>query len=119
MRGIGFYDSEFFVIKKDHDLVAESIRRIIMTNSKERLGHPFFGGNLKAALFELKDETELEEIKSNMKLQLEQYEPRAAISQIKFGTSDENENGVELIIGFILVGDPKQDERILSITIES
>ena len=119
MRGIGFYDSEFFVIKKDRDLVAESIRRIIMTNFRERIGHPFFGGNLKPSLFELKDETELDEIKNNIKTQLEQYKPRATISKIEFGASEENENGVELIIGFILVGEPKQDERILAITIES
>lgn len=119
MRGIGFYNSEFFTIKKDRDLVAESITRLVMTNFRERIGHPFFGGNLKRALFELSDDTEITDMKNNLTTQIEQYEPRATVTKLNFAASAENENAVEISIGFLLIGDPVSDERILVLTIQS
>jgi phage baseplate assembly protein W len=119
MRGIGFYGHDFFIIKTDADLVSESITRIIMTNFKERIGHPFMGGNLKPSLFELEDQAELDGIKINLANQIAEYEPRANLTSIDISADQVNENAILATIQFTLVGDPSQDPRILTLTIQS
>lgn len=114
MRGLAFYGHDFFYIAEDRDLVAESIIRIIMTNSGERPGRPFFGVNLKAELFEQADQTSFDQVKTNIIQNLALYEPRAQIEALEItGAQD---NTLVIKVAFILVGDSNLDDpRIITI----
>lgn len=101
-KGIGFYDNEFFVVKSDADLVSESITRIIMTNTGERVSNPYFGVNLKNFLFEPNDETSKNQITYSLRQQLSQYEPRALIGDIKL---EQEDNSIYITIQFALQQD--------------
>jgi hypothetical protein len=50
MKGIG-YGEDFFMIKKDEELIKEHITRLILTNNGERVGNYSFGSNIKDYLF--------------------------------------------------------------------
>ena len=80
MKGIGFYDKDFFVIKSDKDLISESIRRILMTNKGERPGRPYFGVGLKARLFDQMDQISVENIQRDISEQISTYEPRVNLT---------------------------------------
>ena len=112
-KGIGFYGEQFFVIKSDKDLVSESIMRIIMTNTGERIDNPYFGVNLKNYVFEANDDTTNKEIKHLIRSQIAQYEPRAYISDIKVNQVD---NDITFEIKFIMRDDRSQ--ALQSVTIQ-
>lgn len=117
MKGIAFYDRDFFVMKSDHELIAESITRIIMTNRGERPGMPFFGVGLKSRVFEPMDTIIHQEISSNIKEQVAVFEPRAQISTLDFKNVEE-ENTLNVKIGFIVKGDKIEDERFINLIFE-
>lgn len=50
MRGIG-YGEDFFVIKKDEELIKEHLTRLIMTTNGERVNNYGFGSLLREYLF--------------------------------------------------------------------
>lgn len=116
MKGIGFYDNEFLVIKSGVDLAAESINRIIMTNSRERVGRPGFGADIRDLLFEpFNDEIE-QVMRQRIEDQIKTFEPRVVINEIDIN-SVEDENRLDLAINFSLV-DNITDTRILRISFE-
>jgi phage baseplate assembly protein W len=115
VKGIGFYDKDFFVIKQDHDLVSESITRIIMTNWNERVGRPFFGVDLKPQMFEQLDDESIRVIENNIKNQLGDYEPRATIENVTISTDIDN-NTFSVQIAFKLIGDQIGDARFINLT---
>lgn len=103
--GIAFYDSDFFVIKSDADLIKESIKRIIMTNIGERVNNPFFGMDLKNFVFELDDEITRKQIIANIKQQIQSNEPRVNVFSIDVSSED---NYIKFFIKFILVYDKEK-----------
>ena len=117
MKGMSFYEHDFFVIKTDYELAAESITRIIMTNPGERVDLPFFGVGLKNRLFEPLDTDSEGQIENDIREQIETYEPRVIIETIEFNPIEE-QNTLEIKIGFILQGDNISDERFINLTFE-
>jgi phage baseplate assembly protein W len=114
MKGIGYYGRDFFVVKSDYDLVAESITRILMTNPNERPGQPYFGVGLKNQIFELLDETVISSIDAAIREQIGAYEPRATINSLLM-TPDSNENTLSVKLGFTLMGDKIGDQRFINV----
>lgn len=115
MQGIGFYGQEFFIIKSDHDLIAESIKRILMTNPGERPGQPFFGVGLKERLFEQLDETLISDLKETISDQIATYEPRVDLLDLNVDPKYD-ENLIEIAIGFKIKGEQLEDERFVNLT---
>lgn len=115
-KGIGFYDKDLFCIKEDKDLVAESIKRIIMTNHSERVGMAQFGGNLKPMLFEQLDNDSLIQMESSLRESIDLYEPRAIIKSLDV-TADADNSKVNIAIYFNYVGRPNADPRFLELAI--
>jgi phage baseplate assembly protein W len=70
-------------IKKDAAAVRQAVKTLILTNHFEKPFDPFFGGNVKALLFELAYDDAAEEVKSNIIEAIETYEPRATIEDLK------------------------------------
>ena len=68
--------------KKDAAAVKQSIKNLLLTDFYEKPFQPFFGGNLRAMLFELADEDAEDEIEDNIRDAITKYEPRAEILTI-------------------------------------
>ncbi len=115
--GIGFYNSDFFVIKREHELVSESLTRIIMTNSGERINSPYFGVDLRGYLFEPQDEESKKQILSSVKNQIEQVETRVIIASMSL-TDNQEENSITLSLKFALKSDASKTVHPLSLTFQ-
>lgn len=116
MRGIGFYNSDFFIIKEDYEHISESIMRIIMTNKRTRVANPYFGVGLKSFLFENFDETSRASLEEEIREQIDLYEPRVDIVNIII--SEQSENQIKISIGFKIKGDIDEDARFLNLNID-
>lgn len=116
MQGIGFYNQDFFIIKRDYDHISESIMRILMTNKRNRVGNPYFGVGLKSYLFENFDETARASLEEEIREQVELYEPRVNI--ISLNIEKKEENKVLISIGFKIKGDLDEDARFLNLNID-
>jgi phage baseplate assembly protein W len=68
--------------KKDAAAVKQSIKNLLLTDFYEKPFQPFFGGNLRAMLFELADEDTEDEVEENIRNAINKYEPRAEILTI-------------------------------------
>ncbi len=112
-KGIGFYDKKFLLIKKDKELVAESITRIIMTNPGERVGQPFFGVGLRNVLFDQVDATTKSNLKKTIIDQCSTYEPRADITDVTFEELTDN-NTIIVKLSFLMDGDTPKNVNILT-----
>lgn len=114
--GIGFYENDFFTVKRGIDLVRESITRIIMTNSGERVNNPFFGLDLRGYLFEPQDEDSKKQLLSSVKSQIEMEETRVTIVYLGL---DEEDNYIKLNVKFAMKADENQQVENLSLTFEN
>lgn len=68
--------------KRDAAAVKQSIKNLLLTDFYEKPFQPFFGGNLRAMLFELADEDTEDEVEENIRNAINKYEPRAEILTI-------------------------------------
>lgn len=115
MRGIAMYGHDFFVIKEDEDLISESINRLFNTNNNERLNNPFMGIDIRNMLFELADEDSEGILRNKIFEQIEMYEPRARIKDLKVENLA-NENTFKITLSFVSVENP-QDDQLLEFNI--
>ena len=115
MKGLAFYEKDFFTFKHDSTLHAEGLKRILMTNPGERVGQPYFGVGLRNLLFELADEKTENLAKSKMLEQIDIYMPMLSITTID---SKIENNSFFVTIVFIEKGDLPDDERILTLEFE-
>ena len=115
MKGLGFYENDFFIIKTDSDLIAESVKRILMTSKGERVGLPFFGVGLKRRLFEPGDILESEGIEKEINDQIEEYEPRVTSENISVDIED---NYMSVSISYKIKGEETEDPRIINFKFE-
>ena len=116
MKGLCFYEEDFFTIKQDSALYAEELKRLLMTNPGERVGQPYFGVGLRDMLFELANEQTADIAKSRMSEQIELYLPMLILTKIE--TKIEN-NSFFINLGFIEKGDLPSDERLLTLEFEN
>lgn len=70
-------------VKKDAAAVKQAVKTLILTNHFEKPFDPFFGGNIRALLFELAYDDAAEDIKDNIIEAIETYEPRATIEDLR------------------------------------
>lgn len=117
MRGIAFYNEDFFVIKEDLDLISESITRLFMTNNNERVKNPFMGVDLRRMLFELADQETETVVKNKIQEQIEIYEPRVEINKLDI-INNPNENLLTVNIDFGQRGNTDGDSRFLNFDLE-
>lgn len=88
--------------KKDGDAVKQSIKNLLLTNFYEKPFRPFFGGDLRALLFELADDDiELDTNERIMKA-ISSYEPRAEIVNIDVNSQPEI-NDISITVTFKVV----------------
>lgn len=69
-------------IKRDAAAVTQALKNLIQTNYFEKPFQPFFGGNIRAMLFELVDEDSEEELAEQIVKAINAYEPRAKLRHL-------------------------------------
>ena len=88
--------------KKDAAAVKQSIKNLLLTDFYEKPFQPFFGGNLRAMLFELADEDTEDEVEENIINAINKYEPRAEILTITVNVlPDQNDMRVSVYFKII------------------
>ena len=88
--------------KKDAAAVKQSIKNLLLTDFYEKPFQPFFGGNLRAMLFELADEDTEDEVEENIRNAINKYEPRAEILTITVNVlPDQNDMRVSVYFKII------------------
>ena len=83
--------------KTDAAAVKQSVKNLLLTDFYEKPFQPFFGGNLRAMLFELADEDAEDEIEENIRNAINKYEPRAEILTVSVNVlPDQNDMRVSV-----------------------
>ena len=82
-KGIGFYEKDWFSVKKDKDLLYESIIRILMTSRGERVMRPDFGVGLNKKLFEVITPDLLQDLAVTIHNTISVYENRVSIENVQ------------------------------------
>lgn len=79
--------------KNDAAAVKQAVKNIILTNFLEKPFQPFYGANIRALLFELADDATQVEIEENVKLAIQNFEPRARVLNVESRVQND-QNGV-------------------------
>ena len=85
--------------KTDAAAVKQSVKNILMTNFTEKPFQPTFGGNLNNFLFNLSEEFDDFEIREQVTLAINNYEPRAQVLDIK-SRLQPDQNSVSIQVQF-------------------
>ena len=86
-------------IKKDAAAVIQAVKNLIQTNHFEKPFEPFYGGNVRALLFELADDEVEIEIEETIAQTINEYEPRAKVLNI-FVNSNPDMNDIRVTLEF-------------------
>lgn len=86
-------------IKKDAAAVIQAVKNLIQTNHFEKPFEPFYGGNVRALLFELADDDVEIEIEETIAQTINEYEPRAKVLNI-FVNSNPDMNDIKVTLEF-------------------
>jgi phage baseplate assembly protein W len=88
-------------ISYDSQAVIRSIRNLLLTNFYERLFQPNLGSNINAHLFELSNAITAASIETEIKNVIENFEPRATVSDIKV-LAIEDQNAYYIEVAFFI-----------------
>jgi phage baseplate assembly protein W len=89
---------------ENREAVKQSVKNIVLTNFYERPYKPFFGGDILSQLFENVDSMVEYNLAKNIRVSLENYEPRAIIDDIIID-EDQDNNTLNATIIFRLKND--------------
>ncbi len=98
-------------VKRDAAAVTQSLKNLIQTNYYEKPFQPFFGGNIRAMLFELVDEDSEEELAEQVMRAIDSYEPRAQVVGLDV-TVNPDQNALSVTIEYQVVN----TEEIITFT---
>ena len=88
--------------KKEAAAVKQSVKNLVLTNFFEKPFEPFFGGNIRALLFELADDDIEDDARENIVRAINAYEPRAIIRTIDVNYQEQR-NSISVTIEFQIV----------------
>lgn len=95
--------------KIDAAAVKQSIKTLVLTNLLEKPFNPFFGGDVRAQLFELADRNGSVIIRDNIIESIQAFEPRAEILDLKVNLQPDN-NSLSVVIRFKVVNTEEETE---------
>jgi phage baseplate assembly protein W len=93
-------------VLEDTDSIKQAIKNIIFTDPGERLFAPYFGGGIRASLFENMDLNAAYYIKKQVEISIQNFEPRAQLIQVVV-TPKEDQNAYALTIVFSTINNPE------------
>jgi phage baseplate assembly protein W len=99
------------------DNVRDSIKIILLTNQRERLRLPDFGGNLSQFLFEPNTVTTRHQIEEGIKRALSQWEPRIAAESVTVEADPEDPQAAIATIQYRLIATGARERVSLSVSL--
>lgn len=98
------------VALKNEDAIKKSVVNLVRTQIGERFFEPLLGTSLEGSMFELATEEIGLELESEIRVLLENYEPRIRVSRIKAEASpDTYELNVNLVYDIVGLAIPRQN----------
>lgn len=94
-------NGEIFV-KRDAAAVKQAVKNLLLTNHFEKPFQPFYGGNIRALLFELAYDDVADDVEDNIRSAVERFEPRAIVKRIE-AKADPDINSVRVTIEFQII----------------
>lgn len=94
-------NGEIFV-KRDAAAVKQAVKNLLLTNHFEKPFQPFYGGNIRALLFELAYDDVADDVEDNIRAAIERFEPRAVVRRIDV-KADPDINSIRVTIEFQIV----------------
>ena len=88
------------------EAVKQSVKNIVLCNHFERPYLPNYGGNVLSQLFENADSFTEYQVSKDIRVAIENYEPRAVVEDIVVSTDDLNELRVKIVFRMRNVQDP-------------
>lgn len=88
--------------KTDAAAVTQALKNLIQTNHFEKPFQPFFGGNIRAMLFELVDDDTEEELATQIINSINEFEPRARLVDLDVDVNPE-QNSLRVKIEYQVV----------------
>ena len=96
---------------KDATAISRSIRNLIFTQLGERFFSPNLGSRIGGSLFELLDYGSASAIETEIKITLDNYEPRVEVDTIEV-TPEYDNNGYNVLIAYTIVGQPNTPQQL-------
>jgi len=96
---------------KNDDAIKQSIKNIVMTAKGEKPFRPFFGSDVKTAVFETFDIYNVDTIAVAIEDALKAYEPRVDVKDVTV-INDIDSNVVEIVIDYDIVGIPLNTQSL-------
>jgi phage baseplate assembly protein W len=90
----------------DEDSIKNSIKSILLTDPTERFFNPYFGGGIRASLFENIDSNTAYNIKTQVEIAIENFEPRAKVIAV-YVTPYPDQNAYNIEIIFSTINNPQ------------
>ena len=88
--------------KKDAAAVTQALKNLIQTNHYEKPFNLFYGGNIRALLFELADDEVEDEAEDQIIQAIQRFEPRAQVRTVNV-KSDPDRNNLDVYIEFQVI----------------
>ena len=95
--------NEDLIAVKNETAIARSVRNLIMTQPGERFFNPLLGSEVMGLLFENVDELTASEISDQIKLTIENFEPRVILTDVEV-TPDHDTGEFNVEINYDIVG---------------
>lgn len=111
-------DFDIHPVKKDvvrntnEEAVKRSIKNLLLTNRGDRLFNPTLGSNIRSLLFELDTPATEQILQDYITTTIENYEPRALVSEVRVLSDDDNHT-ISATIVFSIIN--KQEPVILEL----
>jgi uncharacterized protein len=120
-RGIGFPPrigmNGQIVWSAGEENVRDSIKIILLTNQRERLRLPEFGGNLSRFLFEPNTVATRFQIEEAIKRALARWEPRLAVESVSVEPDPEDAQAAVAVIQYRLIATQTRERVSLSVSL--
>lgn len=120
-RGIGFPPrvgvNGQIVWSSGEENVRDSIKIILLTNQRERLRLPEFGGNLSRFLFEPNTTATRYQIEDAIKRALARWEPRLAVESVSVDPDPEDAKAAIAVIQYRLIATQTRERVSLSVSL--
>lgn len=97
--------------------VREAIKVILLTDQRERLRLPNFGGSLSLYLFEPNTVTTRQLIRDRITKELAQWEPRVAVEDVQVEADETDPQAAVATIKYRLVATRKQETVSLTVSL--
>jgi len=94
-------------IKKDIDAIKQSVKNLILTNRHERPFQPLLGSRVQGMLFELATPFITLDIQDEIKMTIENYEPRVNLQDVQVTVDG---NRLRVVIKYKILSIGQQDQ---------